>query len=106
MTTPGANRAYLYVDEMAINHAHATGTGGGSGTMTGRYWQIQAIQSDKSTLASGYVATLTLPHSVAPHTNAKVCRYPGTQGGYGWDCFRTGSDAAMVWLEGVTGFSD
>ena len=68
---------------------------------TGVYWDITGVGCD-----DGFTVTLTLPHSITPDSNAKVCKFPGTQGGYGWDCFRTGSDETTVWLHDVGSFSD
>ena len=50
-----SNLACLRVEEVAGDHPNATGTSGGSGTSTGRYWVIEALQSDGATAAStGY----------------------------------------------------
>ena len=106
ITTLGSDLACLYVDEMGINHPIATSINGGDGTMSGRYWQIRALKSDSLTLATGYVATLTLPHSVIPHTEAYVCKYLGSASENDWDCSRSGSDASTVWLSGISSFSD
>ena len=75
VTTPGT-LACLYVDEMKVNHAQASGTPG-YGTMTGRYWLIRGLQSDKTSAAAGFVANLTLPHNEVDHTKALVCRNTG-----------------------------
>jgi hypothetical protein len=91
----------LYVDEMGIDHPHATGTSGDSGIQTGRYWLIRGLKADK-TDATGFTANLTLPHEGL--NDPKVCRYTGA--GYGWDCAATGSDSSTVWRYGVTSFSD
>ncbi len=106
VTDLGPELGCLYVDEVPANHPSATGSEGDSGIMTGRYWTIHGLQSDGSTPATGYTLNLTLPHSVTPDTNAYVCKHPGTQGGFGWDCDRTGSDASTVWLTGITSLSD
>lgn len=102
-----SNLSCLFVDEKSTNHPQATGTSGGSGIMTGKYWTINGLQSDGSTIAAtGYTLTLTLTHSITPHANAFVCKYPGTQGGYGWDCFRTSSTTSTVRLDEITSLSD
>ena len=102
----GTELGCLFVDDVPANHPNATGTEGSAGIMTGKYWTIHGLQSDGSTPATGYTLNLTLPHSVTPDTNAYVCKYPGSQGGYGWDCARTDSDASTVWLNGITSLSD
>ena len=106
VTDLGPELGCLYVDEVPANHPNATGSEGDSGIMTGRYWTIHGLQSDGSTPATDYILNLTLPHNISPDTNAYVCKYPGTQGGFGWNCGRTGSDAGTVWLTGITSLSD
>ena len=86
-------------------HSNATGTPGGSGVGHDHFWQMGAWDN-AGVPATGFVARMTLPHSVTPDSGAMVCKYPGTQGGFGWDCFRTGSTAGTVWLDGITSFSD
>ena len=103
VTTLGGELACLYVDEMERHHPNATGTSGGSGLMTGRYWQIHALSSDKSTPATGFVATLTLPH--ANLIDPQVCEYTGGAG-FGWDCAASSSTATTVTRSGLTSFSD
>ncbi|MBE7530210.1 MAG: hypothetical protein HND44_24630 [Chloroflexi bacterium] len=100
----GPDLACLYVDEMGINHPNATGSPGNKGIATGRYWLIRGLQSDKSTDASGFVVTLTLPHSNLP--DPKVCKYPGGLGGAGWDCDATITTPSSVTRSGITAFSD
>jgi predicted outer membrane repeat protein len=90
---------------MPRTHSNATGTPGGAGVGNDHFWQIGAWDS-LGEPASGFVARMTLPHSITPDSNAKVCKFPGTQNGSGWDCFRTDSDETTVWLDGVTSFSD
>ena len=90
----------LTVDYFPVNHPNAT-----TGIQTGGYWKISGRAIDNSP-ATGFTVRVTLPHTVDPHANAKVCKFPGTQGGSGWDCFRTDSDGTTVWLDGVTSFSD
>ena len=90
---------------MPRTHSNATGMAGGSGVGHGFFWQMGAWDN-MGARATGFAARMTLPHSISPDSNAKVCKFPGTQGGFGWDCFRTGSDASTVWLDGVNGFSD
>ncbi len=90
--------AYLYVDGMGVDHPHATGE-----MTSGQYWLIRGLQADGVTDASGFLATLTLPHDLADHTKAHACRFDGESA---WDCARTSSDAGSVVRAGVTQFSD
>ncbi len=90
--------AWLYVDGMGVDHPHATGE-----MTSGQYWLIRGLQADGVTDASGFLATLTLPHGLPDHTAAHVCRFDGESS---WDCDRTSSDTGSVVREGVTQFSD
>jgi predicted outer membrane repeat protein len=90
--------AYLYVDGMGIDHPHATGE-----MTTGQYWLIRGLQADGATDASGFLATLTLPHNLPDHTAAHACRFLGESS---WDCARSSSDAGSVVRADVTQFSD
>lgn len=103
ITNKGSNLDCVEVSQVPINHPNAA-----IGLQTGQYWDINGLQSDMSTTATpDFIFNLTLPHSVTPNTDAKVCKYPGGLGGSGWDCDRTGSDATTVWRDGITGgFSD
>jgi len=106
VTSTGTNLGCLLVNETTSDHSNATGTSGGSGTKTGKYWTITALQSDQSTPATAdYTLNLTLPHSVSPDSNAKVCQYTGG-GGFGWVCARTSSTASTVTLNGISSLSD
>jgi len=87
----------IQVDRIDRNHDNATGTPGGSGIKTGKYWTITPT-------GSGYTVDITLPHSVSPDTNAKVCRYTGS--GQVWDCDRTSSTANTVTRTGINTLSD
>lgn len=100
--TQGSELQCLYVDEMGRDHPQATGADSGLGTKTGRYWLIRSLQGDKQTDATGFLTTLTLPHTLPDHTQAKVCRFAGTS----WSCSRTGSTATTVWRSGISTFSD
>ncbi len=93
------NLAYLYVDEMALDHPNATAS-----LMTGRYWLIRGLQGDKATDASGFTVNLTLPTTFTPDAGDKVCRYTGT--GQVWDCAATSHTNATITRDGVTAFSD
>ena len=106
VTTLGPNLACLYADEMELDHPNATGVSGGDGLKTGRYWLIRGLQSDKSTDASDFSVTLTLPTSFIPDSNDGVCRYTGS--GLVWDCALTSFDnvAKTVTRTGVGGLSD
>ena len=107
ITDDGSNLNCLRATDIPWDHPNATSGGSGAGIETGKYWIINGLQSDQSTTAAAdYTLDLTLPHTVTPDTDAKVCKYPGSQGGYGWDCFRTGSDSSTVWLNGITSLSD
>jgi hypothetical protein len=101
ITTLGPNLVCLYVDEMEISHPNAT-----TGIQTGCYWLIRGLQSDKTTDATGFTVTLTLPVSFTPDANDKVCRYTGS--GQVWDCAQSSFDAGgkTVTRAGVNGFSD
>ena len=106
ITTLGPNLACLYVDEMELDHPNATGTVGGPGLKTGRYWLIRGLQSDKTTAATGFIVTLTLPVNFTPDANDKVCRYTGS--GLVWGCAQSSFDASgkTVTRAGVNDFSD
>lgn len=71
--------------------------------MTGRYWTIEALQSDKlSPATADYEVALTLPHATADAAD-QVCRYTGS----GWDCAATGFVAnASVSRSGIAELSD
>lgn len=71
--------------------------------MTGRYWAIEALQSDKLSPATpDYEVALTLPHATADAAD-QVCRYTGS----GWDCAATGFVAnASVSRSGIAELSD
>jgi predicted outer membrane repeat protein len=76
------------IEEMGSDHLAATGVVGDSGMYTGNWWHISG------NVDSGFEVTVTLPHDGL--TDPQVCKYPGTQGGYGWDCARTGADGSTV----------
>jgi len=105
ITTHDASLACLYVEERQTNHPEATSGGSGAGIATGKYWVIHGLQVN-DTLASGYTLNLTIPHSITPDGNAKICKYPGSNDGYGWDCFRTSSTITTVTLNGITSLSE
>lgn len=106
VTSTGTNLGCLLVNETTSDHPNATGTSGASGTKTGKYWTITALQSDQSTPATAdYTLNLTLPHSITPDSNAKVCKFTGG-GGFGWVCDRTSSTASTVTLNGISSLSD
>jgi hypothetical protein len=105
ITTPG-NLACLYVDEIEIDHPNASGTTRGTGQKTGRYWAIRGLQSDKTSPASGFTLSLTLPARFTPDTNDKVCRYTGTA--TLWNCGASSFDGPgqTVTRAGIGVFSD
>lgn len=106
VTSIGTNLGCLLVNETTSDHPNATGTSGASGTKTGKYWTITALQSDQSTpAAADYTINLNLPHSVSPDSNAKVCKFTDGAGG-GWVCDRTSSTASTVTLNGISSLSD
>jgi len=89
----------ITVDEAGADHLAAPGP-----ASDGNFWHITAINS-LGDPASGYSVNLTLPHNNLG--TPMLCRYPGTSGGYGWDCFDpTTSDNSFATLNGVTQFSD
>jgi hypothetical protein len=94
ITTLGSLTA-IQVDRIDAHHPNATGTPGGSGIMTGRYWTITPT-------GGGYTLTLTLPHDNL--TDPRVCRYTGS--GYIWDCDRSTFTPSTVTRQGVTTLSD
>lgn len=106
VTNTGTNLSCLLVKETDTDHPNATGTSGGSGTKTGKYWTITALQSDQTTPATAdYTLNLTLPHSVSPDSDAKVCKYTGGAGS-GWDCARTSSTSSTVTRANISSLSD
>lgn len=90
--------AWLYVDGMGVDHPHATDE-----MTSGQYWLIRGLQADGVTDASGFLATLTLPHDLPDHTAAHACRFDGVSS---WDCARSDSSAGSVVRTDVTQFSD
>lgn len=103
ITTLGGELDCLYVDEIGVDHPFATGESGSSGIKTGCYWLIHGLREDKVTGATGFAATLTLPHTGL--SDPKVCRYTGGAG-YGWDCDVDGFGGSTVWRSGITSFSE
>jgi hypothetical protein len=96
--------ACLRVERVNDNHPGATGSAGGSGVGWGGYWVITATDS-LGGLATGYVLTLTLPHSGL--SDPQACKWlEGAGPGAGWDCARDGFDADAVWRGSVTSLSD
>jgi uncharacterized repeat protein (TIGR01451 family) len=80
----------LQVDRVSGSHPSADFR-----TVTGRYWTLTPT-------GSGFSVDLTLPHGVAPDTNATICRFGGGE----WDCQRDFSTATTVTRFGVTALSD
>jgi hypothetical protein len=105
VTTPG-NLACLYVDEIESDHPNATGTASAAGLKTGRYWAIRGLQSNKTSPAGGFTASLSLPARFTPDANDKVCRYTGS--GMLWDCALSSFDGPnkTVTRTGIGAFSD
>jgi hypothetical protein len=107
VTGTGTNLGCLVVDETASDHPYATGTSGGAGTKTGKYWTLSALRSDGTSPATeNFVLNLTLPHSVTPYTDAKVCKYLGGGVGHGWDCDQTTTTSTTVTRNGISSLSD
>jgi surface protein len=108
VVSTGTDLACLYVEEVAGDHPNASGTSGGSGIKTGKYWTINGLQSDGSTPATqDFSLNLTLPHSITPDTDAKVCKWlAGAGSGAGWDCARTSSTASTVTRNGISALSE
>ena len=79
----------IQVDRIGGNHPNAT-----TQTATGQHWRITPLDA-------GYTVSLTLPHTVVPHTRALVSRYTGTE----WDSGRSASTANTVTRSGVTALS-
>ena len=105
LTNAGSNLGCLLVDETDVDHPYATGTSGGSGTKTGKYWTITALQSDGITPASqDFTLSLTLPHSLVPDSAAQVCQYTGTD--LTWSCVRSSSTDTSVTRQGIQDLSD
>jgi hypothetical protein len=94
ITTLGSLTA-IQVDRIDAHHPNATGTPGGSGIMTGRYWTIAPT-------GGGYTLTIILPHDNL--TDPRVCRYTGS--GNIWDCDRSTFTPSTVTRQGVTTLSD
>ena len=99
----GTDLRCLLVKEINGDHPNATGTSGGSGIKTGKYWTITPLQNDKVTPATeDFIINLTLPHSLTPDSDAQVCQYDGT----GWSCARTSSTENTVTLNGIHALSE
>ena len=100
----GTDLDCVKVTNVPTNHPNAP-----TGLQTGQYWTLEGLQSDcvTPTTTPDYIFDITLPHTISPDADAKVCKYPGNLGGAGWDCDRSGSDATNVWRNGIgSGFSD
>lgn len=93
------NLAYLYVDEMELDHPNAA-----AGLETGRYWLIRGLQADKTTDAADFEVNLTLPADFTPGAGDKVCRY--TDSGQDWDCAVASHTDTTLTRNNVTAFSE
>lgn len=83
----------ITAQEMGAAHLLAPGP-----AFESNWWHITGDVS------SGFNVDLTMPDS---STTPKVCKWPGGQGGYGWDCQGTHVDnGGSVTRQGVTSFSD
>jgi len=101
----GTDLSCLLVKEITGDHPNATGTIGGSGIKTGKYWTITPLQSDQITpAAEDFTVNLTLPHSLTLDSEAQICRYSDT--GTTWTCGRSSSTATTVTLNGIHTLSD
>jgi CSLREA domain-containing protein len=94
----GSDLDCIRVTDIPISHPNAT-----PGIQTGIYWQIDGLQSDRTSPATpDYVVNLTLPYAAAD-AGDKVCRYTGS----GWNC---AADSFVpnvsVTREGISQLSD
>jgi hypothetical protein len=77
VTEDGSDLDCLRVTDIPYHHPQAT-----SALETGKYWQINGLQSDQSTAATtDYSINVTLPWASADNGD-KVCRWTGAA----WDC--------------------
>ncbi len=97
----------ITIEEMGpgVNHLMATSTGGlGVALMTQNWWHITG------NINSGFVVSISLPLTVAtPDANSRVCKWPGSLGGFGWDCdsgANTSFGSIDVTRTNVSSFSD
>ena len=92
----------ITVEEMGADHLAATTDPDSDEALeTGNWWHITGDGSDFS-------VSITLPYSNADD-NSRVCKYPGSSGGYGWDCNPNNTTYianTSVTRSGITGFSD
>ena len=101
VTTKG-DLSQLVATRTESDSTHKTGTSSASGVGWGQYWTL----TPTGCASNNCIFDLTLPHNITPDTDAKVCKYPGGLGGYGWDCDRTSSTATTVMRTGLTSFSE
>jgi large repetitive protein len=100
VTTLG-DLSQLVVTRTESDSTHKTGASSASGVGWGKSWTIAPTGCG----SSNCTFDLTLPHSITPDIDAKVCKYTAG-GGFGWDCARTSSTAATVTRTGLTSFSE
>ena len=93
--TGGDPLTSIQVDQVAGDHTGHTGAAG-HGVGWGHYWTITPTGSD-------FIADVTLPHDVAPDTNAKACYFVS---GTTWDCKQDAVTADTVTYNATNHFSD
>jgi CSLREA domain-containing protein len=94
------------VNDWLYTHPNATGPSDPPNDVdlaTGEWWDITAEDTDGQP-ASGFNLNLTLPHDNLD--DPSLCKFPGTQGGSGWDCYDPDSETtSAVTLNGITELS-
>lgn len=94
------------VNDWLYTHPNATGPSNPPNDVdlaTGEWWDITAEDTNGQP-ASGVNLNLTLPHDNLD--DPSLCKYPGTQGGSGWDCYDPDSvTASAVTLNDITELS-
>lgn len=100
VTNDGTNLDCLRVTEFPTSHPNAPAI-----LQTGKYWQINPLQTDKTTASTtDYTGDLTLPFAAADNSDT-VCRYTGS--GTTWSCTQSSFVAnTSVTRTGITEFSD
>lgn len=99
ITNDGTNLDCLLLTETPTDHPNAT-----PNLQTGIFWTIEGLQSDGTSMAAqDFNLDMTLPHTVSPDTDAKICKHVS---GPTWDCDRTSSNATTVTRGGITSLSD
>jgi CSLREA domain-containing protein len=95
----------ITIEEMGPGESHTMAAGPGANGValqTNNWWHITGD------VTSGFSVDVTLPYS-SPDTYSRVCRWPGSMGGHGWDCddgTNTSFGTGTVTRTGVDRFSD